>query len=131
MRHRSCTVGRIRKPSLATARDARESRPAARSRWCRTSPNSSGSSVRPLRRLIGHGWGDAVAWTLGVHRPELLERLAILNSPHPGAFLRELQRNAAKQAASAYMNFLVRPDAEVLLAADDHARVWPCGCRRR
>lgn len=79
----------------------------------------------PVAALIGHDWGGAVAWTLGVQRPELLERLVILNSPHPGAFLRELQGNAAQQAASDYMNFLVRPDAEALLAADDHARMWP------
>ncbi len=50
--------------------------------------------------------------------------MIILNSPHPGAFLRELQGNAAQQAASAYMNFLVRSDAEALLEADDHARMW-------
>jgi pimeloyl-ACP methyl ester carboxylesterase len=37
------------------------------------------------------------------------KRLAIINSPHPGTFLRELQNNPKQQAASAYMNFLVRP----------------------
>ena len=33
-----------------------------------------------------------------------------------GTFLRELQHKPAQQAASAYMNFLCRPDAEALLA---------------
>ena len=33
----------------------------------------------------------------------------------PGTFLRELQNNPEQQAASAYMNFLIRPDAEQLL----------------
>lgn len=78
----------------------------------------------PVAAVIAHDWGGAIAWTLGVQRPDLLERLVIINSPHPGAFLRELQGNPAQQAASAYMNFLVRPDAEALLAADDHARMW-------
>src|SRR5690606_14223896 len=31
----------------------------------------------------------------------------------------------AQQEASAYMNFLARPDAEQLLAADDYRRLWP------
>ncbi|MEK9951312.1 MAG: alpha/beta hydrolase, partial [Curvibacter sp.] len=48
----------------------------------------------------------------------------ILNSPHPGTFLRELKSNPRQQAASAYMNFLIRPDAEQLLAEDDYCRLW-------
>lgn len=78
-----------------------------------------------LACLVAHDWGGAVAWNLANQHPALLKRLAILNSPHPGTFLRELQRNPEQQRASAYMNFLVRPDAEALLAADDFARLWP------
>ena len=66
--------------------------------------------------LVAHDWGGAVAWTFAALRPELIERLVIINSPHPATFLRELQRNPEQQAASAYMNFLCRPDAERLLA---------------
>jgi pimeloyl-ACP methyl ester carboxylesterase len=50
--------------------------------------------------------------------------LVIINSPHPGTFLRELKSSAAQQASSAYMNFLIRPDAETLLAEDDFRRLW-------
>ena len=53
-----------------------------------------------------------------------MKKLAIVNSPHPGTFLRELQQSPTQQAASAYMNFLIRPDAEALLAADDFRRLW-------
>ena len=49
----------------------------------------------------------------------------IINSPHPGTFTRELRNSPAQQQASAYMNFLARPDAEALLAADDFKRMWP------
>jgi pimeloyl-ACP methyl ester carboxylesterase len=52
-----------------------------------------------------------------------MQRLAIINSPHPGTFLRALQTSAAQQEASAYMNFLVRPDAEELLRADGYRRL--------
>eukprot|EP01034_Spumella_vulgaris_P043941 gene43941-54601_t len=53
-----------------------------------------------------------------------LKRLAIINSPHPGAFLRELQSNPAQQAASQYMHFLCRPDAQALLAENDFERLF-------
>jgi pimeloyl-ACP methyl ester carboxylesterase len=68
---------------------------------------------------VAHDWGGAVAWNLANQQPQLIRRLAIINSPHPGTFLRELQHNPKQQAASAYMNFLVRPDAEALLAEND------------
>jgi pimeloyl-ACP methyl ester carboxylesterase len=75
--------------------------------------------------LVAHDWGGAVAWNFAVQHPDLIERLIIINSPHPATFLRELQHSPAQQRASAYMNFLCRPDAAALLAADDFARLWP------
>jgi epoxide hydrolase 4 len=74
--------------------------------------------------LIAHDWGGAVAWNLAASQPDLMDKLAIINSPHPATFLRELQHSPAQQAASAYMNFLIRPDAEKLLAEDDYRRLW-------
>ncbi len=79
----------------------------------------------PLEALIAHDWGGAVAWSYAAAQPARLKRLVIVNSPHPATFLRELKSNPAQQAASAYMNFLIRPDAEQLLAANDFARLWP------
>ena len=77
-----------------------------------------------LACLVAHDWGGAAAWNLANQRPHLLKQLAIINSPHPGTFLRELKTSAKQQAASAYMNFLIRPDAEALLAQDDYRRLW-------
>ena len=77
-----------------------------------------------LDGLIAHDWGGAVAWNLAAGQPGLMDKLAIINSPHPATFLRELQQSPAQQAASAYMNFLIRPDAEKLLAEDDYRRLW-------
>jgi epoxide hydrolase 4 len=74
--------------------------------------------------LIAHDWGGAVAWNLAASAPACMKKLAIINSPHPGTFLRDLQHSPAQQAASAYMNFLIRPDAEALLAEDDYRRIW-------
>jgi len=78
-----------------------------------------------LAALVAHDWGGALAWGLAAQRPEAIGRLVIINSPHPATFLRELRNNPAQQAASAYMNFLCRPDAEELLSANDFARLWP------
>lgn len=79
----------------------------------------------PLEALIAHDWGGAVAWSFAALQPARMKRLVIVNSPHPATFLRALKTNPAQQAASAYMNFLIRPDAERLLAENDFARLWP------
>lgn len=78
----------------------------------------------PVDLLVAHDWGGAIAWNLAAQQPALMRRLLILNAPHPACFLRELRSNPAQQQASAYMNFLCRPDAESLLAAQGHARLW-------
>ncbi|WP_395056079.1 alpha/beta fold hydrolase [Polaromonas sp.] len=77
-----------------------------------------------LEALIAHDWGGAVAWSVAATLPQRMKKLVIINSPHPGTFLRELQHSPSQQASSAYMNFLIRPDAENLLAEDDFRRLW-------
>lgn len=77
----------------------------------------------PLACLVAHDWGGAVAWNLANQLPQLTQRLAIINSPHPGTFLRALRESQRQREASAYMNFLVRPDAESLLRADGYRRL--------
>jgi len=79
----------------------------------------------PIDLLVAHDWGGAAAWNLAAQRPHLIRQLLIVNSPHPATFLRELRDNPAQQAASAYMNFLCRPDAAALLAENDFERLWP------
>jgi pimeloyl-ACP methyl ester carboxylesterase len=58
--------------------------------------------------VVGHDWGGAISWRLAMTHPELVERLAILNAPHPAAFLRELRR--PRQALrSWYIRFFQLP----------------------
>lgn len=78
-----------------------------------------------LAGVIAHDWGGALAWGLAAQQPALMRQLVILNAPHPATFQRELAQSSTQQAASAYMNFLVRPDAPPLLAENDFARLWP------
>lgn len=44
--------------------------------------------------VVGHDWGGVIAWELGHRYPACLERLAVLNAPHPGALERELHSPA-------------------------------------
>jgi epoxide hydrolase 4 len=71
--------------------------------------------------LVGHDWGGAVAWAFALRHPEWLERLVIVNAPHPAIFQRELAQNPAQQEASRYMLMLRSPEAEAILSADGHA----------
>jgi pimeloyl-ACP methyl ester carboxylesterase len=41
--------------------------------------------------VAGHDWGGIIAWWLAMTAPERVERLAILNAPHPKAFRREIR----------------------------------------
>jgi epoxide hydrolase 4 len=41
--------------------------------------------------VVGHDWGGAVAWTFAMRYPELLNRLVILNAPHPMSMMQALR----------------------------------------
>lgn len=76
------------------------------------------------RAVVGHDWGGLVAWRLAARSPERLERLVVLNAPHPVLFRKRLADDPAQRSASAYLSFLQRPDAEALLAEADFARLF-------
>jgi pimeloyl-ACP methyl ester carboxylesterase len=71
--------------------------------------------------LVGHDWGGVVAWAFALWHPALLERLVIINAPHPAIFERELLDNPAQRAASQYMLLLRSPQAEDALSANHYA----------
>jgi epoxide hydrolase 4 len=41
--------------------------------------------------VVGHDWGGAAAWHFAMWHPERLDRLAILNAPHPAPLARALK----------------------------------------
>jgi pimeloyl-ACP methyl ester carboxylesterase len=43
------------------------------------------STGHPRAALVGHDWGGVVAWWVATRNPGRVERLAILNAPHPAA----------------------------------------------
>lgn len=42
--------------------------------------------------IVGHDWGGALTWLAAMRRPELVERIAVLNCPHPAVFTRKILR---------------------------------------
>jgi epoxide hydrolase 4 len=61
--------------------------------------------------IVGHDWGGMVAWTYAMQHPDKMDRLVILNLPHPRGLLRELANNPDQQKASAYARAFQKPDA--------------------
>lgn len=60
-------------------------------------------------KLVGHDWGAVVAWTVAINHPERLERLAILNVPHPDVMTDFVLNNSAQRKKSWYVFFFQIP----------------------
>jgi len=71
--------------------------------------------------MVAHDWGGAVAWAAAMRHPEMLEKLVIINSPHPALFARELLYNPDQQKASQYMLMLRSVEAERGLSENNFA----------
>ena len=69
--------------------------------------------------LIGHDWGGMLAWHFAMWHPERVERLAVLNIPHPER-MKEGLRSPRQLRRSWYMLFFQLPRLpERSLLADD------------
>lgn len=71
--------------------------------------------------VVGHDWGGIVAWWVAARFPERVNRLAILNAPHPGIFFDYLLRSPMQRLRSWYIAFFQIPWLpEWLLAARNY-----------
>ena len=71
--------------------------------------------------VVGHDWGAMVAWMAAMMYPERIEKLGILNVPHPERFVRGLLR-PSQLLRSSYMFFFQVPRLpEKVLAARNFA----------
>lgn len=59
--------------------------------------------------IIGHDWGANVAWWLALNAPQRVERLGILNVPHPAVFLPHIRRHPRQMLRSWYVLFFQLP----------------------
>lgn len=70
--------------------------------------------------VIGHDWGGMVAWHLAARHPEAVERLVILNAPHPASFFGYALTHPFQLARSAYVGLFQLPLVpEALLRSND------------
>ena len=71
--------------------------------------------------LVAHDWGGALAWGFAMAHAEYLEKLIVINAPHPVIFQQLLAADPDQQQASQYMLLLRSPRAEEELSANGHA----------
>jgi epoxide hydrolase 4 len=75
----------------------------------------------PRAHVLGHDWGGVVAWGLAGTQPSLVDRLVVLNAPHPRLFARRV-RSPAQLLRSWYAVFFQLPRLpELILSARGHA----------
>jgi epoxide hydrolase 4 len=53
--------------------------------------------------VVGHDWGGVIAWAFAEQYPERLNRLVILDAPHPKLFPGQLLRSPRQLLRSSYM----------------------------
>lgn len=73
--------------------------------------------------LIGHDWGAGLAWAFAANRVRPLERLVIMNVPHPAVFAAHLRRSPRQMARSWYMLFFQLPGIPEWLNTRNEAAV--------
>jgi pimeloyl-ACP methyl ester carboxylesterase len=73
--------------------------------------------------VVGHDWGGAVAYHAAMRHPQAMEKLVILNAPHPRRFLRAL-RTLRQLRRSWYMfSFQLPALPERAIARNDFALI--------
>ena len=83
-----------------------------------------GTEGRESARVVGHDWGALVAWDLARRRPDLVDRLGIVNAPHPGAFRRALRSNPEQLWRSRYVLYFQLPRLPERWARRDGFAQW-------
>lgn len=70
--------------------------------------------------LAGHDWGAGVAWNVAITSPAQIEKLAILNVPHPQVMLETLRKSPRQMLRSWYIGFFQIPGLADWLMSIDH-----------
>ena len=74
--------------------------------------------------LVGHDWGGVVAYPFVSMHPDLVEKLVIINAPHPNVFGKLLSKNKDQQSSSQYVLFFRSKNAEGALSANNYQNLF-------
>jgi pimeloyl-ACP methyl ester carboxylesterase len=75
--------------------------------------------------LVGHDWGGVIAWHIATAYPARIDKLVVINAPHPEIMKRELRNNPRQRRASSYILFMRMPGASRILSAFNFRMLRP------
>jgi epoxide hydrolase 4 len=71
--------------------------------------------------LVAHDWGGVIAWAFAYRYPQCLDKLVVLNCPHPVRLAEELRSNPQQLLMSWYFFFFQLPWLpEILFSANNY-----------
>ncbi|XP_033750765.1 epoxide hydrolase 4-like isoform X2 [Pecten maximus] len=74
--------------------------------------------------IVGHDWGGAIAWAFAMKHQDMVDKLIVLNCPHPSTFRAYLRKSFAQFKKSWYMFLFQVPYLpEYMLSRDDFRSV--------
>lgn len=59
--------------------------------------------------VMGHDWGAIVGWWIATKHPDRLEKLAVLNAPHPSVWREAIRSHPGQRRLSRYVRFFQLP----------------------
>lgn len=75
--------------------------------------------------IVGHDWGGIVSWQFAFALPQMVDKLVIMNLPHPNGMARELANNQEQQQNSGYARTFIEgspSDPDILFGGPMNAQ---------